>query len=120
MPMLSPAPSLTLSPASTTSDNPNHCPFSYSLLSSPTSDIISLVMPLVLLRHRIETAGVVLRGTLQQGHRARVVARATIRCRRIVAIEFATCRSGRTGSASGFAILGTAKRRKLIGGVAGS
>src|SRR3954463_5603261 len=70
---------------------------------------------LVLLRHRIRGAWVVLRGALQHGHRARVVARATIRCRRIVAIELATCRSGRTGGASGFAILGNAKRRAFTG-----
>src|SRR5690349_13019625 len=69
--------------------------------------------------HRIGVAWVVLRGALQHGHRARVVARATIRCRRIVAIEFATCRSGRTGGASGWTILGNAKRRELIGGVVG-
>src|SRR3954466_13049323 len=58
-------------------------------------------------------------GVSGQGHRAQVVARATIRCRRIVAIELATCRSGRTGGASGFAILGNAKRRELIGGSGG-
>src|SRR4051812_11937035 len=75
---------------------------------------------LLLLRHRMGVAWVVLRGALQHGHRARVVARATVRCRRIVAIELATCRSGRTGGASGFAILGNAKRRELIGGIAGS
>src|SRR3954454_19051386 len=75
---------------------------------------------IVLLRHKFEAAGVVLRGALQQGHRARVVARATIRCRRIVAIELATCRSGRTGGASGWTILGNAKRREFISGVAGS
>jgi len=74
---------------------------------------------LVLLRHRIGGAWVVLRGALQHGHRARVVARATIRCRRIVAIELATCRSGRTGGASGWTILGNLRRRELIGGVAG-
>src|SRR3954454_21170914 len=74
----------------------------------------------VLLRHRIGVAWVVLRGALQHGHRARVVARATIRCRRIVAIELATCRSGRTGGASGLAILGNFRRRELIGGAAGS
>src|SRR4051794_5293662 len=73
---------------------------------------------LFLLRHRIEGAWVVLRGALQHGHRARVVARATIRCRRIVAIELATCRSGRTGGASGWTILGNLRRRELIGGVA--
>src|SRR3954453_7317425 len=74
---------------------------------------------LILLRHRIGVAWVVLRGALQHGHRARVVARATIRCRRIVAIELATCRSGRTGGASGWTILGNLRRRELIGGVAG-
>jgi hypothetical protein len=73
----------------------------------------------VLLRHRIGVAWVVLRGALQHGHRARVVARATIRCRRIVAIEFATCRSGRTGGASGWTTLGNLRRRELIGGIAG-
>src|SRR3954463_3394597 len=77
-------------------------------------------MRLLLLRHRIGVAWVVLRGALQHGHRARVVARATIRCRRIVAIELATCRSGRTGGASGWTILGNLRRRELIGGVAGS
>ena len=75
---------------------------------------------LVLLRHRNGWTPGVLRGALQHGHRTRVVARATIRCRRIVAIEFATCRSGRTGSAPGWTTLGNAKRRALIGGVAGS
>src|SRR3954469_12691453 len=72
---------------------------------------------LVLLRHRIGVAWVVWRGVLQHGHRARVAARATIRCRRIVAIELATCRSGRTGGASGLAILGNRRRRELIGGL---
>src|SRR3954464_2231162 len=74
---------------------------------------------LLLLRHRIGVALAVLRGALQQGHRARVVARATIRCRRIVAIGLATCRSGRMGGASGRAILGDGRRRELIGGSAG-
>src|SRR4051812_42411231 len=73
---------------------------------------------LILLRHRIGVAPTVLRGALQQGHRARVVARATIRCRRIVAIELATCRSGRTGGASGWTVLGNLRRRALIGGAA--
>src|SRR3954468_9394135 len=74
---------------------------------------------LFLLRHRIETAELVLRGALQQGHRARVVARATIRCRRIVAIEFATCRSGRTGGTSGSIILENARRREFTGTAGG-
>ena len=79
-----------------------------------------VVAAVILLRHRIGVTWVVLRGALQHGHRARVVARATIRCRRIVAIELATCRSGRTGGASGLAILGNFRRRELIGGAAGS
>src|SRR3954465_8031481 len=70
---------------------------------------------LFLLRHRIGAVTAVLGGALQQGHRARVVARATIRCRRIVAIEFATCRSGRTGGTSGSIILENARRREFIG-----
>src|ERR1051325_3582092 len=74
---------------------------------------------LLLLRHRNGWTSGVLRGALQHGHRARVVARATIRCRRIVAIELATCRSGRTGGASGSVILGNLRRRELIGVVAG-
>src|SRR4051812_3216396 len=78
-----------------------------------------LTLVLVLLRHRNGWAPVVLCGALQHGHRARVVARATIRCRRIVAIEFATCRSGRTGGASGSIVLGNARRRELFGGIAG-
>src|SRR4051794_27640443 len=73
-----------------------------------------------LLRHRNGLVLLVLRGALQHGHRARVVARATIRCRRIVAIELATCRSGRTGGTSGSIILGNARRRELFGGIAGS
>src|SRR5437763_6414201 len=80
----------------------------------------SIASALILLRHRIGVAWVVLRGALQHGHRARVVARATIRCRRIVAMGLATCRSGRTGGASGLAILGSFRRRELIGGAAGS
>src|ERR1044071_9888358 len=83
-------------------------------------DVAAKAGAFLLLRHRIGVAWVVLRGALQHGHRARVVARATIRCRRVVAIEFATCRSGRTGGASGWTILGNLRRRELIGGVAGS
>ncbi len=78
-----------------------------------------LTIALLLLRHRIGVAPAVLRGVLQQGHRARVAARATIRYRRIVAIEFATCRSGRTGGASGWTTLGNFRRRELIGVAAG-
>src|ERR1044071_2436879 len=91
-----------------------------------TSQILQSSVPLffsigviVLLRHRIGVAWVVWRGALQHGHRARVVARATIRCRRIVAIELAICRSGRTGGAFWSIILGNLRRRELIGVVAG-
>src|SRR3954466_15296002 len=41
MPTLSPAPSLTLSPASTTRDNLNHRPFSYDLLRRPRRSSIN-------------------------------------------------------------------------------
>ncbi len=75
---------------------------------------------LLLLRHRIGVAWVVLRGALRQGDRARVVARAAIRCRRIVVIAVAIDCSGRTGRASGWIILGNAHSRELIGGIAGS
>src|SRR3954447_9054063 len=97
--------------------------FTVSQIPEPSTLLllgISLLCSLFLLRHRIGVAWVVLRGALQHGHRARVVARATIRCRRIVVIELATCRSGRTGGASGLAILGNLRRRELIGGAAGS
>ena len=42
-----------------------------------------------------------LRGALQQGHRSRLLASATVRCRRIVAIELGICRSGRIGGTAG-------------------
>src|SRR5215213_10169740 len=51
---------------------------------------VSITRILILLRHRNGWVPVILRGALQQGHRARVVARATIRCQRIVAIELAS------------------------------
>src|SRR5829696_5063023 len=70
-----------------------------SRLPTPQSPF-SIEEELVLPRHRIGWISTILRGVLQQGHRAKVRARATIRYRRIVAIEFATCRSGRTGGAS--------------------
>jgi hypothetical protein len=38
---------------------------------------------------------------LQQGHRSRLAASATARCRRIVAIELGMCRSGRIGGTAG-------------------
>src|SRR4051794_25596107 len=44
MPMLSPTPSLTLSPASTTSDNLNHRPFAGRLLSHRSANVTLEVM----------------------------------------------------------------------------
>src|SRR3954447_19928350 len=50
---------------------------------------------LALLHRRIGVASMVLRGVLQHRQRARVIARATIKCRRIVAIECVIYHSGR-------------------------
>ena len=62
----------------------------------------------------------VLRGAWQHGHRARVLARATMRRRRTVAIELATWRSGRIGGASGSVTIGNLRRRESIGGLDGA
>src|SRR5207245_9243583 len=68
---------------------------------------------LVLLRHKRLSS--VLRGALQHGHRTRLLARATVRRRRMVAIEFEMCRSGRIGGASGSVTVGNGKRREFLG-----
>src|SRR3712207_1293726 len=49
----------------------------------------------------------------QHGHRSRPRARATVSLRRMVAIEFGTCRSGRIGGASGLITWGKTNRREL-------
>jgi len=55
-------------------------------------------------------------GAVQHGHRGSVLTRAAISRRRIVAIEFGTCRSGRSGGASGSVIVGNGKFREQPGG----
>src|SRR5881227_3261102 len=71
---------------------------------------------LVLLCHKfLRGAGLAI-GAAQHGHRGNVVTRAVISLRRIVAIEFGTCRSGRSGGASGSVTAGNGKFRELPGG----
>ena len=50
------------------------------------------------------------------GHLGSVLARATMRRRRILAIEFGTCRSGRIGGASGSEIDGKGRSHEERGG----
>jgi uncharacterized protein YbjT (DUF2867 family) len=61
-----------------------------------------LLRTIVLLRHKV-LVGRVRRamGAAQHGHRGSVLTRAAIRRRRMVAIEFGTWRSGRSGGSSG-------------------
>src|ERR1700730_9863541 len=54
-------------------------------------------------------------GVLQQGHRGRVLASATMRRLRIVAIELGMCRSGRIGGASGSVTVGNGRSRERRG-----
>ena len=54
-------------------------------------------------------------GALQQGHRSRLLARAAMRRRRRVAIEFGMCRSGRIGGVSGSVTIGKGRRREFRG-----
>ena len=61
---------------------------------------------LILLRHKRSGGGFWRRIVWQHGHRVSLLARATMRHRLIVAIEFVTCRSGRTGGAAGSIIFG--------------
>src|SRR5271166_1848214 len=61
---------------------------------------------LVLLRHKRSGGGFWRRIVWQHGHRVSLLARATMRYRLIVAIEFVTCRSGRTGGVAGSIIFG--------------
>src|SRR4051812_17161272 len=52
---------------------------------------------LVLLRHERVWCGGLRKWVAQHGHRSRLWARATVSLRRMVALEFGTCRSGRIG-----------------------
>src|SRR4051812_26307887 len=55
----------------------------------------------------------------QHGHRSRLWARATVSLRRMVAIEFGTCRSGRIGGAAGSITGGKVHRLELRAGRSG-
>src|SRR3954449_11005795 len=71
---------------------------------------------LVLLRHERAWCGGLRKWVAQHGHLSRLWARATVSLRRMVAIEFGTCRSGRIGGAAGSITRGKANRFELRGG----
>src|SRR5215475_3659825 len=66
---------------------------------------------LVLLRHKSPRRERFRVGAAQQGHRDNALMIATISRRRMVAIEFGTCRSGRSGGSSGSIIAGNGRFR---------
>lgn len=66
---------------------------------------------LVLLRQKFERLYFVIRAR-QQGHRGKHAMRASINRRRMVAIEFGMCRSGRRGGASGSITVGNGRLRE--------
>src|SRR5919108_2295096 len=72
---------------------------------------------LVLLRHKFRLSEYDLTGAAQHGHRGSWLTSAAISRRRIVAIEFGTWRSGRSGGASGSITPGNGSRRELLGAI---
>src|SRR4051812_15649946 len=73
-------------------------------------------LTIVLLRHEREWCGGLRKCVAQHGHRSRLWARTTVSLRRMVAIEFGTCRSGRIGGAAGSITGGKVKCFELRGG----
>jgi len=71
---------------------------------------------LVLLRHKVLYFAGFLIGAAQHGHRGKFLTRARTSRRRMVAIEFGMCRSGRSGGASGSVTLGNGRRLEHRGG----
>src|SRR3990167_7189340 len=71
---------------------------------------------LVLLHHKFPCRVFRAIGAAQHGHRDKVPTSATIKCRRMVAIEFGIWRSGRNGGASGSVTVGNRKLREDRGG----
>jgi hypothetical protein len=65
-----------------------------------------LAIALVLLHHKILCRECLAIGAEQHGHRGRVLTRAAIRRRRMVAIELGIWRSGRSGGAAGSVTIG--------------
>src|SRR4051794_24947230 len=70
----------------------------------------------VLLRHERVWCGGLRKWVAQHGHRSRLWARATVSLRRMVAMEFGTCRSGRIGGAAGSITGGKGNRLALPAG----
>ena len=66
-------------------------------------------LALIVLRHKFRRRGFMAVGLAQHGQRDKVATRPALRRRRIVAIELGTCRSGRSGGASGSVTLGKGK-----------
>src|SRR5215469_9295330 len=71
-----------------------------------------LLEMLILLRHKRRRVDADCRGAWQHGHRSSVLARATVRRRLRVAIEFGMWRSGRIGGTSG---VGNRRERQVSG-----
>src|SRR5659263_546040 len=71
---------------------------------------------LVLLRHKFLRGMFLCIGVAQHGHRDNLLARATLRRMRSVAIEFGTCRWVRSGGASGSVTVGNRKFLERPGG----
>jgi hypothetical protein len=71
---------------------------------------------LVLLRHKVLYLARFLIGAAQHGHRGKCLTRARTSRRRMVAIEFGMCRSGRSGGASGSVTFENGRRLEHRGG----
>ena len=72
---------------------------------------------IVLLRHKFLRCVERAFGAAQHGHRGRLLTRAITSRRRMVAIEFGTCRSGRGGGAPGPVTGGNGKLREQPSGL---
>ena len=78
--------------------------------------VTNVANALILLRHKFRRVERTVIAAWQQGHRDRRLARATARRRRMVAIEFGTWRSGRSGGAAGSVTVGNGKFFEPPGG----
>src|SRR6478752_273737 len=65
---------------------------------------------LILLRHKFLYFARFLIGAVQHGHRGKLLTRARTSRRRMVAMEFGMCRSGRSGRTSGSVTFGNGRR----------
>src|SRR5215470_3002974 len=87
------------------------------LLSAPVSTKMKLVRGhLVLLRHKFLRCSERTICAAQHGHRGRLLTMARINRRRMVAIEFGMCRSGRSGGAPWPITFGNGSRLEQRGG----